>query len=98
MKVAGLTDSSSATEAGEARLDYEKEPAASLCSLERVVRPAPTERTNRNTLPTGGGMTGAAAGNDKRARSGDSRRTRWESPLATRQTPEPGAEKTPDVR
>ena len=35
----GLTDSSSATEAGEDRLNHEKEPAASLCSLERVVRP-----------------------------------------------------------
>ena len=34
----GLTNSSSATEAGEDRLNHEKERAASLCSLERVVR------------------------------------------------------------
>ena len=34
----GLTDRSSATEAGEAGLDCEKEPTASRCSLERVVR------------------------------------------------------------
>ena len=34
----GLTNSSSATETGEDRLNHEKEPAASLCSLERVVR------------------------------------------------------------
>ena len=37
-KIAGLTNSSSATEAGDARPDYGKTPAASLCSLERVVR------------------------------------------------------------
>jgi hypothetical protein len=33
-----LTNSSSATEAGDARADYEESPMASLCSLERVVR------------------------------------------------------------
>ena len=35
------------------------------CSLERVVRPAPTERPldrRKNTRPTGGGMMGKAAG------------------------------------
>ena len=37
-KVAGLTISSSATEAGEEGGNHGKEPAASLCSLERVVR------------------------------------------------------------
>ena len=35
----GLTDSSSATEAGENRLNHGTDPTASLCSLERVVRP-----------------------------------------------------------
>ena len=39
----GLTDSSSATEAGEDRLNHGTDPAASLCSLERVVRHPPTE-------------------------------------------------------
>ena len=40
-----------------------KKPNASLCSLERVVRPAPTERTARGTdVDPGGGMTGDAAG------------------------------------
>ena len=33
-----LTNSSSATEAGEDRLNHGKKPTASLCSLERVVR------------------------------------------------------------
>ena len=39
-----LTNSSSATGTGEARLDYEEKQNAGACSLERVVRPAPTER------------------------------------------------------
>ena len=61
----GLTNSSSATEAGEDRLNHREDPNASLCSLERVVRPAPTERlwtAGKEGRPTGGGMTGAAAG------------------------------------
>ena len=37
-EVGGLTNSSSATEAGKARADYEETPTASRCSLERVVR------------------------------------------------------------
>jgi hypothetical protein len=41
--VAGLTNSSSATEAGHARADYEETPVASLCSLERVVRGRPLQ-------------------------------------------------------
>ena len=40
----GLTNSSSATEAGEEGCNHGKDLTASLCSLERVVRPAPTER------------------------------------------------------
>ena len=58
-----LTNSSSATEAGEARADNGKDSPASLCSLERVVRPAPTERMAQTVdVDSGGGMTGAAAG------------------------------------
>ena len=55
----GLTDSSSATEAGEDRRKHGKELAASLCSLERVVRPAPTEglldRRNSGVVPGASG-------------------------------------------
>ena len=42
----------------------QEKPAASLCSLERVVRPAPTERWSpqRTDVDSGGGMMGAAAG------------------------------------
>ena len=40
-----LTDSSSATEAGDEGREPRTGLHASLCSLERVVRPAPTERT-----------------------------------------------------
>ena len=55
-----LTDPSSATEAGEDRQEHETEPAASLCSLERVVRPAPTERP----LAAGKDGRGLRRGND----------------------------------
>ena len=41
-----LTNSSSATGHGDARRRLQKRRAAMACSLERVVRPAPTERTN----------------------------------------------------
>ena len=61
----GLTDSSSATEAGEDGLNHGTDLNASHCSLERVVRPAPTERVlvaGRIDCHSGGGMTGAAAG------------------------------------
>ena len=65
----GLTNSSSATEAGEDRLNHEEEPAASLCSLERVVRPAPTERlVNVDRRPTGGGMRALPPGEGERSR------------------------------
>ena len=52
----GLTKPSSATEAGEARLDCEKTPAASLCSLERVVRPVerePSDPCGIDPVPAG---------------------------------------------
>ena len=39
-----LTNSSSATEAGEGGRNHGKEPAASLCSLERVVRGRPRRK------------------------------------------------------
>ena len=48
-RLLGLTNSSSATEAGEDKTMHTKRNrTASLCSLERVVRPAPTERLNGN--------------------------------------------------
>ena len=50
-----LTNPSSATEAGKEGRNHEREPAASLCSLERVVRPAPTERTERGPTCTPAG-------------------------------------------
>ncbi len=62
----GLTNPSSATGTGEARLDYKKRRNAGACSLERVVRSAPTERTNGNTPPTGGGMRVLPLGKDER--------------------------------
>ena len=36
-------------------MEYRKRPPAGGCSLERVVRPAPTEQTNVMARPTGGG-------------------------------------------
>ena len=54
----GLTDSSSATEAGRTRLETQERRSASLCSLERVVRPAPTERTNVDRRGVGRGNDG----------------------------------------
>ena len=56
-----ITNSSSATEAGEDRLNHAIDLNASLCSLERVVRPAPTERLNGNPR-------GLRRGNDGRRR------------------------------
>ena len=62
-KLLGLTESSSATEAGEDRLWTRRGRTASRCSLERVVRPAPTERMARTVDgDSGGGTTGAPAG------------------------------------
>ncbi len=52
-----LTDSSSATAGGQTR---QKEPACPRRSLERVVRPAPTERTNVDQRGAGGRVMGAA--------------------------------------
>ena len=59
-RLLGLTNPSSATEAGDARLDNEKERAASLCSLERVVRPP----AYRGPLDRRNGERGLRRGND----------------------------------
>ena len=49
-----LTNSSSATEAGEDKLNHETEPAASLCSLERVVIDLQESKVKHSSAYTSG--------------------------------------------
>ena len=58
----GLTNQAQRQRLAKSRLELGGSPNASLCSLERVVRPAPTERTNGNQPRLRRGNEGNAAG------------------------------------
>ncbi len=75
-KAARVTDRYPTAGDGEVKTAMKKDATASLCSLERVVRPAPTERTNGNPPPLGRGNEGAAGreGSTKRAMHRNERR------------------------
>ena len=84
-KTQGLTNPSSATEAGEARRNQHERLPASLCSLERVVRPAPTERTNVDRRGLRRGNDGPCrrervngAGDEPERQTADTERAEWE--------------------